>query len=1128
MMEGCTEDSQTSQDDDYSGWDTAGSGYSFICSGASADNERCLPERYHPNFVSCFCLAHQLGVDFVNITWQPAKGPLGPGTSSIVNEAHMMTKQLNFAFKRTAPRRGLQPQGVPSGAAKNRFRALTSELLALRNTAIRDHPNVARLEGIAWEFHDHHVWPVLVFPRADRGTLDEFVNSNEGKGAPFEAKLQICFDIGLALDALHNSLMVHADVKPSNVLVFLVDETYVAKLTDFESSCICTSEDDLVTLPRTEPWDAPEWHHRQFTMRDAKRMEIYSYQLVTFFALFQASLDVSIVDALPELKANNALPGLVNAILGQWSDLTPYQNSCLSQFFKAGLATDPEDREVDIEALLRLLSFDAEFSLRSTRDAAAGARMEYPDPHELDSIISAFSQLGRGDYRVRRFLTASLEEAAYGESCAACAPSAAFALAFGWEVGLFVRENEDDLEELLAKSHRSPEEFCHLVAEFCQNLDPQQPISRVIEGYQTPWSHNFIESYRADGVLSEAEEFLRKEVNGRSLIPGQDHILTRDAKLSLMLTLSESYRWEEAQELLQQVLQSCQRVGDRTGAALAKESLAILNANRGRWTEAEDAMAEVLDEMSKVGGEKGVLALDAMERMTSIYHGQAKYAEAVRMSRTVVAGFDETLGPDHPRTVSAMESLAKSLAEHGELGEALQKMEVVIDWKKRIVGDDSRSTLSSMAHLALIRSRMGGSDHAIVQLKSIIGAQTDLLGSVHDDTLRSEESLVQCHILRGESKAALAIQESLAEKKSRLLGARHPSTLRCRLNFATLLGNAGFVDLPVGMSTAVVKDRAELLGEGHPDTISARCALSSAFRKTGLLKEAEELGKQALGDLRATCGERSPLTLSAMESLAAVYASMGRMGEAAELLGLALNTCTDLYGPESPGTLRLTLVYASAVPNAAEAEALRHRVLGIQRRQLGEVNASILMQENKAATGLMRQSRWDEARSILERILPNPEQALGRAHSTSLTTLSNLAICQGELGNWEFARGSLQRVVDALIEELGLDDPHTLHHRANLASILMRTDRLGEAEASAGAVVVDMKRVHGENHPETMRVMNNLAAVYARREKWAQAHTLLERLVEMAAAQFGYDDPRTGDYREQADAMRERLPAGGV
>ena len=288
---------------------TYGRGYMTLASVSAEENPPSLPDMYHHNFISLLSVAIQLQVDLLDITWQPALEKLGKGASSLVNQSDQISKDLTFAFKRSVP--GCDEWGPNSAMSdQKRYRALLSEILVLGMPSIRDHPNIIRLEGIAWEFNEGKVWPMLVFPKANRGTLKEFINSKEGQEASFETLLRLCIDVAFGLHALHEvgekschfenrnyssqswSGIIHGDIKPTNILVSREDRGFSAIIADFDSSSICSTEDDLITLRRTPPWDAVEWHDRYFEVKDAKRTDIYSFGLVCFYTLNQGLLSM--------------------------------------------------------------------------------------------------------------------------------------------------------------------------------------------------------------------------------------------------------------------------------------------------------------------------------------------------------------------------------------------------------------------------------------------------------------------------------------------------------------------------------------------------------------------------------------------------------------------------------------------------------------------------------------------------------------------------------------------------------------------------------------------------------------------------------------------------------------------
>ena len=61
---------------------------------------------------------------------------------------------------------------------------------------------------------------------------------------------------------------------------------YLAKVADFGFSTHFESEQDLIIMPKSVPWNAPEHHHRYFSSRDAKAMDVYSFSMLCLWLLF--------------------------------------------------------------------------------------------------------------------------------------------------------------------------------------------------------------------------------------------------------------------------------------------------------------------------------------------------------------------------------------------------------------------------------------------------------------------------------------------------------------------------------------------------------------------------------------------------------------------------------------------------------------------------------------------------------------------------------------------------------------------------------------------------------------------------------------------------------------------------
>lgn len=173
----------------------------------------------------------------------------------------------------------------------------------------------------------------------------------------------------------------HGDVKPANVLIFQEDSgRYFAKVSDFGFSSLAATH-DCITVPRTRPWNGPEWHHRGFTLNGVKKLDVYSFGMLCLWLLCKdtlfetprrpspilkewdgADLFTQHTEAitgktfLEALKAEDQMPILAHELLMLTTGLGQEQKSKLSRLFHLCLAREPIDRSSDFVELLELVS----------------------------------------------------------------------------------------------------------------------------------------------------------------------------------------------------------------------------------------------------------------------------------------------------------------------------------------------------------------------------------------------------------------------------------------------------------------------------------------------------------------------------------------------------------------------------------------------------------------------------------------------------------------------------------------------------------------------------------------------------------------------------------------------------
>jgi serine/threonine protein kinase len=158
------------------------------------------------------------------------------------------------------------------------------------------------------------------------------------------------------------TVIIHGDIKPQNILIFESPEhNLVAKIADFGNSAAGVSEDDLCQLPRSDPWTAPEYHHRKFSISAAKRMDIYSFAMLCLWLLLDGNQGV--VDAETSIKFLRGMKE--TSSLGDESrkvvkalKLENHMAQKLVVLFRTGLSPNPEARGLSMQDLAESLNFD--------------------------------------------------------------------------------------------------------------------------------------------------------------------------------------------------------------------------------------------------------------------------------------------------------------------------------------------------------------------------------------------------------------------------------------------------------------------------------------------------------------------------------------------------------------------------------------------------------------------------------------------------------------------------------------------------------------------------------------------------------------------------------------------------
>jgi serine/threonine protein kinase len=154
-----------------------------------------------------------------------------------------------------------------------RFDALVREMIMLSHQPIADHPNMVELIAIGWEDHADYesglIWPVSIIEFGAYGSVQDFLLSGRFE-LSFQHLKALCGDLADGLAWLHACKIVHSDVKPKNIIIFVSEEErdipgfyFNAKLCDFGFALDTNALAELGLKKAcldgyTPPWQPPE------------------------------------------------------------------------------------------------------------------------------------------------------------------------------------------------------------------------------------------------------------------------------------------------------------------------------------------------------------------------------------------------------------------------------------------------------------------------------------------------------------------------------------------------------------------------------------------------------------------------------------------------------------------------------------------------------------------------------------------------------------------------------------------------------------------------------------------------------------------------------------------------------
>ena len=431
--------------------------------------------------------------------------------------------------------------------------------------------------------------------------------------------------------------------------------------------------------------------------------------------------------------------------------------------------------------------------------------------------------------------------------------------------------------------------------------------------------------YRDMGRLDEAEEFFRSAIKGLDKALSPDNSQTIQSQLNLARLLFKS-RGDHSQALTIFL-----DVYEKRKAALGAEhkfTLSALNLvgdvllDKGDHHAAEEHYRQALTALEQKLDPSHPAVLACLRRLARVYKlhtGDFDRAEGIY--NQVIKELTHVHGANSAEVMDAVDDLADCMEEKGDFAEAERLYRRAVNGFETARGPDHQETLACKVRLArLLKDRCNKLEDAQQLFQEIHVSRQKLLGDGHPETLDTLDDLADLFERKNDLVRAQEVYRQAINGLTATLGKNHSTTVSCQDRLAHLLYNK-LQDLEGAelLYRSSVNARMELLGESHWKTLQTICNLAAVLADKGETDKAHKLLEDAAEAITRDSRAPSRDYLAARDRLAVLLeVKVNKLWEAGELYEATLKEYDDFLGPHHHETIRCRLNYATLLEKRGE------------------------------------------------------------------------------------------------------------------------------------------------------------------------------------------------------------------
>lgn len=658
-----------------------------------------------------------------------------------------LAERADKAFRRQVVIKLIR-QGMESAET---FRRLHIERQILANL---EHPKIARLyDGGTTETN----LPYFVMEYVEGEPIDAYCDRQL---LTIRQRLELFAQVCWAVHFAHQNLVVHSDLKPSNILVTSAGEP---KLLDFGIAKLLDND-----LLRAEAEPAA-FGRRWLTPNYASPEQIQGKAITTASDIFALGVVLYklLTGRLPHRFDDLNLDDLERQLVGQ---RPPRPSSIVGRSTVTVGKRDKEPSAQEIAELRGVRPKQLQRQLTGDLDCIV-LKALHTDPHsryhsveqlseDLHRYLNRFPVLAQADtvgYRISKFF--HRHTLGVGVAALFAVLLIASGLALAVQSSRIARER-DQLQEVIAlvkdifKVAAEGEELTVREAVdrssgmLAHRLENQPEVRATL---LDTTGTIFLNLWEIDQAREQLEEALQLR---RQLYGDQDpHVAETLSSYGVALALGGHF--PEGEEKAREAVSRYRALLGNRHADLVKplNNLVMVYCFKEDYSAAEEPSIEALALAEELLTDDRVELADAVTHRALLLDDQQDYVNAISLYRRALALHKQVQGEDHPEVASVLNNLAIAVKNEGDLDEAKRLFEQALRLQRKLFDKDPKMA-ATLNNFASLMRKTGELEEAEKAYREAVVIAIEAFGAGHPAVLFTSTNLASVLIERGQPQAA--------------------------------------------------------------------------------------------------------------------------------------------------------------------------------------------------------------------------------------------------------------------------------------------------------------------------------------------------------------------------------------